>query len=259
MTQYYFLTTYLPSLQFGVPPDISFEELEILFDENLSSKDLKQVEVIRRYYDLFNMRAFWKGEPLDPHGNWNENQLEEVLLEPARQPEYLRKYLEEYESTAERVSQFSRLLAAYFRNEEEHAEGFLKKYLQLERELRLILVGFRAKKMKRDLLKELQYEDPEEPIVAQILAQKDDLAFHPPEPYEELKPIFEANADNPMTLHQALLEWRYGKIQEFVGVQPFSIDRILGYFVRFILNENSLELDKIKGTKIVDSIVEERS
>lgn len=259
MTQYYFLTTYLPSFHFGTTPDISFEELEILFLENLSSKDYKQAEVIRRYYDLLNLRAFWKNEPLDPHGNWNENQLDEVLLEPAQQPKYLRAYLEEYTTAEDRISHFPQLVAAYFREEEGHAEGFLKKYLRLERELRLILTAFRAKKMKRDLLKELQFENPEDPFIAQIIAQKDDSEFHPPEEYEELKPIFEANADNPMALHQALLEWRYEKLQQFVGVRPFSIDRVLGYLARFILNENWLELDKIKGTKIVDSIVEERT
>lgn len=259
MTQYFYLATVLPSLQFGVEPEISFDDLSILLQDNLTPGDKKQAEVIRRYYDILNLRAFWKGEPLDPHGNWNSNELEEVILDRNHIPKYLDRYLDEYESTADRLKNFPRLLAAYFQEEEMHANGFLGKYLRLERDMRLILVAFRAKKTGRDLLKELQYENPDEKLIAQILAQKDDLEFHPPEPYEDLKPIFTQHSDDPIGLHQALLEWRYQKIQEMVGFKTFSTDRILGYLARFILVENWLELDKEKGIKIVDSIVEERT
>lgn len=259
MTQYYFLATVLPPLQFETDPDIRFETLITFLRENLTDHDWKQAAVIRRYYDLLNIRSFLKGERLDPHGNWNENQLDEALLDRIHIPKYLNEFLDAYDTKAERISHFSLLLAAYFREEEKHASGFLRKFLKLEREMRLVLVAFRAKKLGRDLVRELQYEDPEETIIAQLLAQKDDVEFYPPEPYEDLKPIFDENSDDPTNLHLALLRWRYEKIQEMVAYDQFGTDTILGYLARFILLENWLELDKNAGTQIVDSIVKERT
>jgi hypothetical protein len=259
MTEYYYLATVLPPLQFGVEPEISFEELSILLQDNLSSVDENQAKVIRRYYDILNIRAFWKEQPLDPHGNLNENELEEALADRAHIPKYLNRFLNEYESKEDRLKNFPKLLAAYFHDEELNARGFLEKYLKLERDMRLILVAFRAKKTGRDLLKELQYENPEEKMIAQIVAQKDDAEFHPPEPYEDLKPIFTQYSDDPIALHQALLEWRYQKIREMVGFKTFSSDQVLGYLTRFILIENWLELDKEKGIEIVDSLLKERT
>lgn len=259
MTQYYFLSTVLPDLQFGVEPEISFDDLATYLQDNVTPGDKKKAEVIRRYYDLLNIRAFLKEEPLDPHGNWNENELEEALLDRTHIPGYLNQYLDEYESTSERIKNFTKLLSAYFNEEEKNAHGFLRRYLQLERDLRLILVAFRAKKLGRDLLKELQFENPEELLIAQILAQKDDADFHPPEPYEDLKPIFNQYADEPMALHQALLEWKYKELESWVDFEPFSTDTILSYLARFILLENWLELDREKGIQIVDSIIEERA
>lgn len=259
MTQYYFLASALPPFNFGAPPEISFENLVTLLNENLTHSDLRKAETLRGYYDILNIKAYWKGEPLDPHGNLNELQLDEALLEQVGTPKYLDRFLDEYEDTKDRIRHFPRLLADYFRIEEKKASGFLRKFLKMERELRLILVGFRAKKLGRDLLKELQYEDPDETIVAQILAQKDDPEFHAPEPYQQLKPLFIEHENDPMGLHQALIEWRFEKIYEMVGVEMFSIDRILGYTERLILLENWLELDRQKGNQLVDTIVEERA
>lgn len=259
MTQYYFLASSLPPLHFGAPPEISFEQLTTLLKENLSAGDLQQARILRGYYDILNIRAYWKGEPLDPHGNLNEVQLDEALIDQQGTPAYLNRFLEEYEDTPERIRHFPRLLAAYFRVEERRSSGFLHRFLKMERELRLILVGFRAKKLGRDLLKELQYENPEEEIVAQILAQKDDPDFHAPDPYQQLKPLFIEHENDPMGLHQDLLEWRFEKIQEMVGVEVFSLDRILGYTERLILLENWLELDRQKGNQLVDTIVKERA
>ncbi len=254
MTDYYFLGTALPELQLEVPPELSFYELVTLLKENLRSEDLEKATTLRRYYDMLNIEAFWKEQELNHYGNWTSVELEEALLEQAAVPQYLGDFLGTYQS--DRVKHFPQLLAAYFRSEAEETEGFLRDYLALERELRLVMVAFRAKRLNRDVLRELRYEDPEETLIAQIFAQKDAKEFEPPERYEALKPIFEEYADRPDDLHRALLNYRFEKVQEMIGVGMFSIDKILGYLIQVILIEESLHLDQQKGLELVDTIVE---
>jgi hypothetical protein len=44
-----------------------------------------------------------------------------------------------------------------------------------------------------------------------------------------------------------------------VGIDFFSINRLLGYMVQLIIVEKGLELDKKQGMEIVDTIVKDAS
>lgn len=259
MTNYYFVGSYLPDLRIGLPAEISFQDFDHLLQMNLSKRDYEKTIVLRRLWDIQNFRSFLQKEPLDPHGEFDVAEMEEALLQTHRMRFYVREYLEKYESDEERLRHFPELLAAYFREEAKRADGFLKELLNFQREFLLVTVAFRAKKMGRDLSAELQFENPEEPFIAQLLAYKDAPTFEPPEKYEELKGVFEEHADAPLALHQALCEYVFDSIDRMVGWQPFTIDRILGYLVQLILVEKWLELDKAKGVEIVDRFVKEKA
>ncbi len=258
-TNYYFLATSLPELQIGYPPDINFLEFNFLLNVNLTKEDYALTKVMRRYYDIHNIRAFWNGESLDPRGFYNENDLEESLVTRMGLPEYVYTFLERYESKDERLYHFPSLITSYFKEESEKAEGFLKHYLTFEREWRLVLTGFRANKQGRDIVKELQFEDPYDEVVAQILAQKDSKSYEPPSRYGDLKALFEEHYENPLEMHQALCEYRFQKIEEMYEIDFFSIGRILAYLAQLIIVEKWLELDKKKGLEVIDTIVKEAS
>lgn len=259
--KYYFLGSLLPELHVGAPPDLGFYELLNLLKDNLDKDDYKKVRVIRWFYDLQNMRALWKGEELDKWGNLNQNELEEALLNQddfAGLP-YVDEFLSRYEKTEDRLYYFPSLLSGYYNDEIPKAEGFLFHFLNFEREWRLVLTAFRAKKMGRDIFKELQYENPDDPIVAQILAQKDAAHYEPPAEYSNLKPLFEEFYNEPFELYQALCYYRFEKISEMIGLDRFSLDAVLAFVAKYIIADKWLELDKKKGIEIVDAIIEENS
>lgn len=256
---YYFVGTSLPSLQFGIVPDIDFEEFDRLLKENLTKDDYEQSLIYRHYHDILNIRAFLKGEELDPYGTLDFNTLEEAITERDGLPSYILHYLNTYESKEDRLHHFPELIAEYYRRAIDEAKGFLKNYLIFERELRFVMVGFRAKQMGRDVALELQYEDPEDEVPAQILAQKDTKTYVPPPKYEDMREIFEQNYHSPMSLYQAITEYKFNKIDEMIGLDVFSLDKIIGYMIQLILVESALKLDKKKGLEIVDKIVKESS
>lgn len=257
---YYFVATSLPDLKVGEKPDITLEELGKLLIDNLSKGDYEQVKALRRFYDILNIRAFLLKEPLDPYGNLNAYDLEEALISRDGIPAYLAQYLNKYESTEERLRHFSELVAVFAREETEDATGFLKEYLAFERDLNLVLVGLRAKQLNRDIAVELQYEDPEEDLIAQILSQKDAKVYEPPEKFNDLTILFKEYYKSPLEFYKALCEYRFWKIDDMVPFDDtFSINRILAYLAQFVIVKKWLELDKQKGSQIVDNLIKESS
>ena len=254
MANYYFLGTILPELHFDQPPEITFRDFQQLMKDNLSLSDYAKTNTIRMFYDIINLRAYWKGEPFDLIGTLDGPEMEEALVTRSMMPSYVFDFLDKYESKEERLRHFTELLSSFFRLELQDATGYMKDYFRLERELRLVLLAFRAKKLGKDLYTELQYENPEEDLVAQILAQKDAPQYEPPEKYEEIKTLLNKNQDNPLELQKALLKYRFNKIEEWLGLDMFSIDRILGYMVELIMVERWQHLDKQKGLEIVESM-----
>lgn len=253
---YYFLAIALPPLQIGAIPEIDFVHLEEMLQENLTHSDYQKTLTLRRLYDIENIRSFWLGESLDPWGLVKET-LEEALLSDEGLPHYVYLFLEEYDTKEKRLKYFPKLIANYFKEELKHTTGFLRTYLKFEREMRLVLTAFRAKKLGRDIAEELQFEDPDEPIIGQILAFRDSKTYEPPDEYLDLKKIFEEFQNSPFGLYQALCEYRFHKIDEIVGDKQFSIDRILGYLAQFFIVQKWLELDRKKGLEIVNTIVKD--
>ncbi len=257
MTQYYFLSTILPVLELGLPPELNFDEFLTLLEDNLPSKDKAKADLIRSLYDIYNIRAFWKDEPLDHWGNLDRNELEEALLtHEGSLPNYVFDFLKTYERLDDRLRYFPVLFATYFEEAFKANKGFLRAYAQFERNLRLTLTAYRARQLGRDLSIELQMHDPEENIIAQLLAQKTAKTFEPPEGFEDLKSILKENV-SPFALQKALLEYRFNKLEEFVGLDIFSIDWILLYLVEYIIIDKWMKLDKRIGIEMVDTLVKE--
>lgn len=190
MANYYFLITALPPLTLGVKPEISFKEAKEMLALNLTPSDAHEVKRLLRPIDLYNIRALWLGLPLDERGNFEAKNLEEELLVQESLPPYLIDFLERYEATQDRLRYFSSLFVSFYRDELPKLKGFNLKYYKFERELRLVLTALRAKRQGRDIVRELQFEDPTDPFVADILAQKDAPEYTPPMEFEELKTLF---------------------------------------------------------------------
>lgn len=235
MSEYYFIGTYIPQLRMGVSPEISIESYASLLEENLSTVDTSEWIALRRYYDLMDLLFFWMGRSLTGYGNFNENTLEEAILTGRDLPEYVDHYLDTYESTADRIQNFSKLHAAFYAEEIPKAHGFLKSFLIEDQAIRLILVGLRSKKWGRPLLNELQFENPNDDLVAYMLTQKDAKTFEPPLEFAELKTLYESFSEEPLKLQQAILSYRFKKVGELIGLQTFTLDRLLSYYVQLVL------------------------
>jgi hypothetical protein len=256
MAGYFFLVTSLPVLQLGNPPDISWDELTFLLNSNLNERDYSKVRALRRYFDLENIRSFWSGFPLSRYGNFNEVDLEQALLTRIGLPSYVYDFMVQFDSKEQRLKHFSSLFESYFKEQISSSGLFLNKVFKLIRDVKLILTALRAKTLKKDLLVELQFQDPQDPLVADILAQKDSNSYDPPEAYQEVKLLYESHEESPLELQKALLQYQFQKVSELTGLQVFTLDVILSYVYQWILVERWADLDQQKGKKIINSILQ---
>jgi hypothetical protein len=261
MANYYYLATVLPKLSLDEKPDMTFHEFERLLQENLSPNDYDKTRRLRWFFDLRNVKAYWKKEPLDYWGNLDEVQLEEALFtkESCELPKYLYDFLSEHESLEERQRFFPQVMSTYFTEEVKQNTGFLKSLRAMERNLRLIMTAYRSRKLGRDLDEEFQFVDPEDEVVAQLLAQKEAKEFEMPEGFEDFKPVIMLYESSPIKLQRAFMEYLFNWIEDSLEFDYFSINRILGYMAQFILIERFMRLDPEKGIKVLDNIVKEKS
>ncbi len=261
MANYYYLATVLPKLSLDEKPEMSFHEFERLLQENLSPADYDKTRRLRWFFDLRNVKAYWKKQPLDYWGNLDEVQLEDALLtkESRDLPAYLYDFLGEYENLDERQKNFHKVMTQYFYQEVEQNVGFLKSLRAFERNIRLIMTAYRSKKLGRDLGEELQFEDPEDPVVAQLLAQQEAKDFEMPEGFEDLKPVVSLYDSSPLKLQKAIMQYSFNWIEDCLQFDYFSINRILGYMAQFILIERFMRLDAEKGIKVLDNLVKDVS
>ncbi|MBS0656367.1 MAG: DUF2764 family protein [Verrucomicrobia bacterium] len=257
MANYYFLATLLPTLRIGATPEIGSRELAFFLRQNLQEDDLEKVAALRRLVDIENIQSIWRKEPIRDEGNFNELELEESLLFQEGLPSYVIDFMNEYKETAQRLKAFPQLLHRFFETEMSLEAGFLADYFRFEWEWRIAFVALRARELGRDMVTEMEYEDPENPFVAELLAQSGSNTFALPEPYFELQKIFELNKHSPLGLYQTLLEWRFNKIETYIEWESYSITRILGYIAQLDIVEEWLKLDKRKGIEVVNRIIEQ--
>jgi hypothetical protein len=255
VANYYFLAASLPPLVLGEKPDFSFEELSNRLAINLTKDDFEKSVILRRAIDLNNIRALFLEESIDPRGNLNEKELDEALLFQDGLPLYVFDFLDRYEGVSEKLKMFSGLFSTFYSEEILRQEGFLKKYFMFEREWRLVLLALRARDLGRDITRELQFEDMSDPLVAQILAERDAPLFEPPVEYISLKEKFLACGPDPWQQYREVVRWRFEKLEELATKPLFSIDWILSYMARLILVEQWNELDEAKGKMILDAFV----
>lgn len=253
MRNYYFVASSLPALSLNERPEMTFKELMARLEINLSRHDLEKTIILRRFIDIYNIRALLMEELIDPRGNLNEKELDEALLVHTGLPDYVFDFLDQFEKVTDKIRNFHGLLARFFNEEIPKQEGFLRNYLIFEREWRLVLLALRAKQPNRDVVKELQFEDPTDPIVAHILAQKDSEVYEPPYEYAELKELLASCNADPLAEHRALAEYRFRKIAELAENRPFTIDQILSYMAQLMIIENLFELDRERGNMILET------
>lgn len=255
MSKLFFLGSVLPPLKVGSEPGILFEDLLLLLKDNMSASSLEKVKALRNYIDLKNVEQLLKKGEIDPRGNYTEKELEEAFVNQEGLPPYLFEHLEGADQEEEQLRHFSKVYIRFFKEMVKKHRGFMKWYFNFEREWRILLTGYRAKKLGVDPANALQHEDLHDMLVAQILAQKDAPFFEFPFEYEELGERLKEVQGDPKGQYLEMAKYRFQNIEEETLDAPFSEGYLLAYVARLMIVEDVWALDERQGHETLQEMV----
>lgn len=254
---YYFTTSALQDIRFDQDLPISWDQLMQILQLNLSEKHLNELFSIRLLYDIENLRHYFMEEPLNSYGNHTKNTLKNALASFQELPSYIFDFLSKYSKTEQRIDHFDMLFSQYFQNLPQTNSRFIQEYRQFEYTFRLSCAALRAKMSDFDYLKVFEYEDIADPIVFQLLSQKDANEIEPPAGFEPLASLFKSYSDNPYELQRNLLEWKLEKIQILFESNPFGIDSIFAYVIKYIIIDQWQSMSPEQGLEYFKAVLEE--
>ena len=256
--KYYYIGTLLPVLSLESLPDLSLGELVPILQTQLSAGDFANIQRLRFFYDIYNLRALWRQEPLDPRGSKDRGELEEVLAGHLSISPSVDLFLSRYEKKEERLSHFPELLSAFLQESSHTGSLFLRQYFQLERDIRIVTTALRAQALGRDLAHELAFEDTQDPLVAVLLGSADSKELEVPEEYKEIQRIFAKEFDHPLALQKSLDQYRFDAIERLCDLSDqFSIERILATFAQWLLVDDWIQLDANEGKERVKALCQQ--
>ncbi len=257
MSYFVYLENALTPLQFPDKPEIGFSDLLALSSDMLSDHDKRALEKLRMYFDILNIRSLYLGYPIDPKGNLSKEELEKALDDQVYFDQAIFEVLEKSDEPSEKVKLFPKVLKTFFDARIENEKGFLKWYFELEKYSRLILTAFRCKKLGRDVSEEINFEDPLDPIVSEIVSQKDSPHFDPPSEYEDLVEVVQVEEDNVMDQYASLTAYRIRKIQEKIETKNYCLSWFLGYIAVFSLLEEYHNTNSSIGANVLNKMMKD--
>lgn len=253
--QYYFLDTFLPPLKYGEENEIHFQDFKDLLFLNLTQRDLIKLDKLFRIYDLMNLRAFWKQQPLGLFGNWDEIRFETLDYDEEDVPRYIREFLENYPQKEEQIAHFPQLLLTYY-----HLpvpKGFLSWWLKFEAGLRLNLTAIRAIVQNRSLDDELIFKNRDDEEAQEIKLEVAAKEYRPKPPYHNLMDLYLQHHTNPLELDQELDRFRFKAVEDQLTFDHFSINYVLAYVVLYMMNLKFTLRKEPSATSLVEHYLKE--
>lgn len=257
MLAYPFLQNILPPLLIEAAPAISFENLMELFQMNLSKGDLVKVERIRLLFDLRNIIESSSRSLLFPYGNYGKEDLEQLVSGGEIFDQEILDMINQYDTPEELRKHFYPIFTRFLQRMISGQKGFVRDYYIFEYQMRVLLAGYRAKRLGTSIFNELNYEDLTDPFVADIVQQKDSPKFEFPYEFQALQTELESTS-SPGKEHEVVFRYKFNHFQKIVDEHYDSVDSLLAYMVQLIYLEGYFGLDSNRGQEIIQQLLKDK-
>lgn len=238
----------------------SFEELNDLLLLNLSKKDFEYYTVLKRFFDFENFAFFWANKPLPyAFGEITQDRVEGMISlqqwsDDCEFEEFFKDFLVQHKTAEERVKHFSALTRDFLNYYQQSSSDFLRTFFTFKQNLRIILAGFRARVMNIDVSYVLRDEDSSNPVVLQVLMQKDSPNYELPDEFFDLRDVLGDYGRLPHTLNRSLSLYEFHKIEEMCRDQYFDANGVLARVAAYLLAIRNSLVSVEKGRKTINSM-----
>lgn len=249
----FFFCGSLPPLFPGVRPELSTYQFLEMAEENLLEYELETINEVREFIDILNIKKLIKKQQIDSRGTKTEKELDDAIMSLEGLPDVVINFLSEYESKEERIEKFPLLLSEYFKFKITHSRGYLQSYFERQYLLQLSFTALRTSNGAGDIAYELRYENPKDPFIAQLLAQKESGTFVFPYELEHLNDPL-SSAKEPIEYYRVLLEDTYSFAMEYCEKHVFTLGYAVAYFTALLAIEEYDALDEQQGNTIIEGM-----
>jgi len=207
-----YLLLSLPPLTWGEMPAISSEQLKEEVASNVGEKDAKGCYDLFLLYDIENARALWLNNQLGPKGNYDTDELKTHLVDYQGLPPFFANFLDQYPQPQDRLNHFEELMRSYFVYLQKSSYPFIRFWGQLSLRAREAFSLYRAGQMTEDEL------------------------FH------SFDGLFKDKNLKASALGEAVNHFLFDQVTNYLGEDPFDIERVFAYIVQFYLIHLSIEV-----------------
>jgi hypothetical protein len=254
--EYYYLIAGLPDIILDdAKPAKDIKQFVADLEEQLSKHDFKLIPALFWFEDNDNLiNLLFKEKKFSPLGNYSLDQLKEAIEDPSGLPDYMKKFLKEYDQNPDKSlsQQQLRLTELMLEQIISLNNGFLKDYYMFERIIRNTLTALMSRLMKRDYENELIGN--EDWVIS--LKKSHALDFGLAKTNDIVDRILKIWHTNDLYKREKDLDhYRWEWIEQRNFFHYFDIDVILAYICKLKLAYRWMILDKEKGKEIFRNTV----
>ncbi|SPN73254.1 Protein of unknown function (DUF2764) [Chlamydia serpentis] len=260
MTQYYFLSSFLPPQLSESPPVFSISDLDDLLYLNLSEQDLCHYTLLKRFFDFENFAFFWSGKSLPfSFGEVTQENVEWMLSfeqwsDDSDFEDFFKDFLMIYKTPEDRLNHFSDLFREFLSYHQTNSSKFLQDYFTFQQQLRVVLAGFRARVLHMDVSYILRNEDSSDPVVLKVLMQKDSPNYELPQEFSDLQVVLDDYGRLPHTLNRALSLYQFHKLEGFYCDSYFDGNVILARSAAYMFAIRNSLANIEKGREMINQL-----
>jgi hypothetical protein len=241
-------------------PGISLEDSKLSYGSEDFLKDISEFapkdDVL---FDLFRYKTdneniyrtlIDREHKFIPGGVYSSGQIEEIIEEPAGAVQYLREFVEEYNSEEfDREVDRKRLTELYYGYATEHKNRFIRNWFELELNIKNIFAALNARKFGLKL---------EEEIIA-INSTSDSILKNSSRDFgltggldyiDGLISIFETEGLVKREKAIDIFKWEW--LDEKTFFEYFTAEKLVSYYIKLTMIERWIKLDPQTGKELFD-------
>ncbi len=247
-------------------PNITLEDTKLSYGSGQFLSDMKEFLPAKdfRYFELFSLKTDNENiyselvgheHKYIPGGIYSEDRIDEIMEEPDNAVSYIAEFIDEYNSEEfdEEVDK-KRLTVLYYQFVLSSANGIVRKWFDLELNIKNIMAALNARKHGLNIEKEMIRANG----TAETLMKSGsrDFGLGGDLPYiEELLSIFET--DDLIKREKALDMFRWEWLDEMTFFEYFTVDKLISYYIKLMIVERWISLDPAAGKELFYKFIDE--
>ena len=247
-------------------PNITLEDSKLSYGSEQFLSDMKEFLPAKDYgyFELFSLKTDNENvyKTLVDHdhkfisgGIYSEDELDEILEEPGKAVRYIKEFIEEYNSEEfdEEVDK-KRLTVLYYEHVLSSVNGIVRKWFELELNIKNIMAALNAKKhglnAEKDIIRANETAETILKSGSRDFGLGGELAY-----IEELISIFET--EDLIKREKALDIFKWEWLDEMTFFEYFTVDKLISYYIKLMIVERWISLDPVTGKELFNKFIEE--